>query len=164
MKTPILPALVLLSVVSSVLANDVQPYRQKNRSQFEPGASPHDPFWPVGYVHKEVYVAQSEQRPAVELKASQFDVSSISVFGRERLAVINQKVFGVGDVIPLPIGGQKVGVQVVAIQDGNVVLQYETQRVRVSLRNPSLAKLAPAGVTETPSQGGNPPAPALQGP
>jgi hypothetical protein len=120
------------------------PYRAKSRSEFKVASGAHDPFWPIGYAHHEIAVAAPEQKPMFELKASLFNVSSISVSGQDRFAVINKKIFGVGDSVMVPVGSQKVVIRVAAIEDGTVTLQYEAQRVSVPISTASVAKAEPA--------------------
>ncbi len=148
MKTFRFFAASLLLAPAFVRAAEVQPYHAKNRSQFAVQMDAHDPFWPVGYVHQDRPAGQ-KVAAVVELKASQFEVSSITMFGKERLAVINQKVFGVGEFVPVQISGQKTSVQVVAIGDGAVVLQFQDQRLQIPLRRDNLAKLTPADAAPT---------------
>ncbi len=51
--------------------------------------------------------------------------------GQPALAVINGKEYAEGEVIPCQMQGQKIDIQLAAVQDGSVVLRYHDKNYTV---------------------------------
>ncbi|HWB61200.1 MAG TPA: hypothetical protein VG733_17090 [Chthoniobacteraceae bacterium] len=98
------------------------------------GAPAHNPFWPIGWAKSETTQNQAEE-VAVPITADKFEVTSIST-GSSPLAVINGKTYGEGETIIALYGDQKIKILVVAINDGEVVLQYLDRKYTIPLKRP----------------------------
>ena len=66
-------------------------------------------------------------------KPGDFVVTSI-LLNQPPIAVINGKEMVEGEVVAMNFGGQKVNVQLTAVQDGQVILRYQDQNLVVPLR------------------------------
>ena len=134
---PFLPCLVAASLaLGPVLARaqeTTRGFKLKNRSSFSAGETARNPFWPIGWV-KNSGPAESTTEVQVDIRPEDFALSSISIFGSTRLALINGRARGEGDYVPLTVNGRKIRVAVVAIQDGAVVLRYENKDFTVMLK------------------------------
>jgi hypothetical protein len=131
MKTPLLVTGCLIALgAATAHAGD---YQLKNRSDFSIPEEAHNPFWPIGWV-KPAPTASGTRAPQVSLKQDNFFVSSISIMDGARCAVINGKVYGEGESIPVRINNAKVPVRIVAIRDGGIVVSYEGQGIEVPLK------------------------------
>ena len=95
------------------------------------------PFWKLGFtdpgIQKTTTKAVGAATPAPEalLKAEFFVLTSVST-GAMPVAVINGRIYGEGELIPVNPGGAKpVSAQVFAIKDGQVVLRYQDKTVTI---------------------------------
>lgn len=136
--------LALISASRTALPQAPGEFKLKHRSSFtDPPA--HNPFWPIGWVNSE-HPQETVQEPLVAIKPESFVVSSISL-GASPLAVIRAaadstsgkttsgKTYGEGDSIEAIYGGQRIRIQVVAIGDGAVTLQYAGKKIIVSMKH-----------------------------
>ena len=98
-------------------------FKLKHRSSFT-DAPARNPFWPIGWVKGDT--TQAEVQDAVPITADKFEVTSIST-GSNPLAVINGKTYAEGETIIALYDDQKIKIQVVAINDGDVVLNISAK-------------------------------------
>ena len=124
-----------LGVITSNAQTDVT-LKLKHRSSFS-NAPARNPFWPIGWVKGE-NAQGSEQEAEVPITADSFVVTSISISSTPQ-AIINGKIYAEGDVINALYGGQKVKIQVMVINDGDVILQYLGKKYTVPLKRPELS-------------------------
>ena len=117
-------------------------YQLKHRSSFTADQA-HNPFWPIGWVKGAVVAGAVAQENDVPITSDSFTVTSISI-GTTPLAVINGKTYGEGETISAVYGGQRIKIQVTAITDGTVILQYLNKKYVIALKHPELqSKAAP---------------------
>ena len=107
-------------------------FNLKHRSSFNSTAA-RNPFWPIGWVKTDT--GENETQEVALITPSQFDITSIST-GQNPLAVINGKTYGEGETITALYGSQKIKILVLAINDGEVVLQYLDKKYTIPLRRP----------------------------
>jgi hypothetical protein len=106
-------------------------YSPKTRSVFTASANQHNPFWPIGWVKIESESATDSSAPLVP-HAEDFLVTTI-LLNEPPMAVINGKEMAEGEVAALPVEGQNVVVQLMAVQDGRVILRWENQNLVVPI-------------------------------
>jgi hypothetical protein len=106
-------------------------YTPKTRSVFNAVADQHNPFWPIGWVKLANENADSASQTMP--RAEDFAVTTI-LLNDPPMAVINGKDMAEGEVASMPINGQNVVVQLMAVQDGRVVLRWENQTIVVPIR------------------------------
>ncbi len=104
----------------------------KNQSTFARDNGKHNPFWPIGW-SKTAVATSTSTAPAPLVKPGDFVVTSI-LLNQPPIAVINGKEMVEGEVVAMNFGGQKVNVQLTAVQDGQVILRYQDQNLVVPLR------------------------------
>lgn len=102
----------------------------KRRSVFAASMNDHNPFWPIGWVKTEA-VAGDTSAPLVP-RAEDFSVSCI-LLNEPPMAVINGKEMAEGEVAAIPVGSQAVMVQLIAVQDGRIILRWQNQNLTVPL-------------------------------
>ena len=122
-------AILTASFAVQVNAGD---FPLKNRSTFAADDGKHNPFWPIGWA-KTAVATSAPAVPAPLVKPGDFVVTSI-LLNQPPIAVINGKEMVEGEVVAMNFGGQKVNVQLAAVQDGQVVLRYRDQNLVVPLR------------------------------
>jgi hypothetical protein len=103
-----------------------------NKSSFTMEASGRNPFWPIGW--KPVERASTNEHSGPEIQPSAFVVSSITVDGGGRFAIINGKAMQVGQQFGLQLGTQTYQLTVKAIEDGRVILSRRDEEIIVPLR------------------------------
>lgn len=113
-------------------ATETTEFQLKNRSTFAAGDGAHNPFWPIGWTKTSRPVAAAAAA-AVTLKPDSFEVTSI-MLNDPPMAVVNGRAVAEGEIIPMPVGNQKVIVQLAAVQDGQIVIRYQNQNIVVPLR------------------------------
>jgi hypothetical protein len=106
-------------------------YTPKTKSVFSASANEHNPFWPIGWVKMENESASDSSAPLIP-HAEDFIVTTI-LLNDPPMAVINGKDMAEGEVAALPISGQNVVVQLMAVQDGRVVLRWQNQNIVVPI-------------------------------
>lgn len=138
MKT-LLAILVLSSLVfRATRAEETAPaptsaIELKNKSSFTMDSSGRNPFWPIGW--KPVVRTQtSPEQTGPDISPSAFVVSSITLGGGARFAIINGKVMEEGQQFGLQLGNQTYQLTVKAIQDGQVILARRDQEIIVPMR------------------------------
>jgi hypothetical protein len=125
---------------------DTQPatpaiYTPKKKSVFTGTEQQHNPFWPIGWVKIESERADAAA-PLVP-RAGDFLVTTI-LLNDPPMAVINGKDMAEGEVAALPVQGQNVVVQLMAVQDGRVILRWENQNIAVPIHRDELLSLSAA--------------------
>jgi len=105
------------------------PIAQPRQSVFAGTQVDHNPFWPIGWVKMDS--GSSDANVAIP-HASDFTVTSI-LLNEPPLAVINGKEMAEGEIAALPVNGQSVVVQLLAVQDGRVILRWQNQDLVVPL-------------------------------
>ena len=126
-------------------------FKLKHVSTFKQ-TSAHNPFWPIGWV-RTANVQQQESEPQVPITSANFNVSSISI-SPTPMAIINNKACAEGETITARYGASRIQIQVMAIRDGEVILQYQGQNYTIPLKRPELtskpANEEPPTMQETP--------------
>jgi hypothetical protein len=130
-------ALALLTagtLVSHAQTSDA--LKLKHRSAFAGGPA-RNPFWPIGWVKDSSGGSAESEETVAAITPDKFLVTSIST-GANPLAVINGKTFGEGETINAMYGDQKIKILVLAIQDGEVVLQYAGKKYVIAMKAPEM--------------------------
>ena len=104
----------------------------KNKSTFKTDATMRNPFWPISY-KPTGHVANGGSDQG-EVPPGAFVVSSITVDGATRFAIINGKSMGEGQQFGLQVGTQVYQVSVKKIEDGRVILARHDEEIAVPLR------------------------------
>ena len=125
-----------------------KPFVPKHQSVFLASPSDHNPFWPIGWIKPETDNSSTAQGVApVVPHAADFLVTTI-MLNEPPLAVINGKEMAEGEVATMPVNGQPTTVQLVAVQDGQVVIRWQNQNIVVPLhRNEEISKGDVLGAT-----------------
>jgi hypothetical protein len=110
-------------------------YAPKTRSTFTASAEQHNPFWPIGWV--KMSNESADTSAPVAPHADDFTVTTI-LLNEPPMAVINGKDMAEGEVAAMSINGQNVVVQLMAVQDGRVILRWENQNIVVPLHRDEL--------------------------
>ena len=114
-------------------ADDVGIISLKTKSTFNMDAGTRSPFWPISW-KPAGKVAGSGGTDQGEVPASAFLVSTITLDGTTRFAIINGKSMQEGTKFGLQIGTQIYQVMVKQIEDGRVILARHDQEIIVPLR------------------------------
>jgi len=123
-------------------ATAAKAYAPARKSLFTAAAADHNPFWPIGWVNLENLSASSATAPVIP-HSEDFTVTSI-LLNEPPMAVINGKEMAEGEIAAINLNGQQVMVQLIAVQDGRVILRWQNQNILVSLRrNEELSKTDP---------------------
>lgn len=125
-------------------------FKLKHLSSFNGGPA-RNPFWPIGWVKE---AGADPQEEAAPITADKFQVTSIST-GSAPLAVINGKTYAEGETILALYGDQKIKILVVAISDGDVILQYLDKKYDIPLKRPELVHSAANNDDALPSKDDN---------
>ena len=118
-------------------------YSPQNKSVFTGAADDHNPFWPIGWV--KIAEVDSDAAPIVP-HIEDFTVTSI-LLNEPPLAVINGKEMAEGEIASLPVSSGSVTVQLLAVQDGRVILRWENQNLVIPLHRDE--ELSPTDLTPT---------------
>jgi hypothetical protein len=121
-------------VVDTKPATVAKAYEPKHKSVFVATANDHNPFWPIGWVKTEVPVSTADTTAPVVPHVDDFLVTSI-LLNEPPMAVINGKEMAEGEVAALSVNGQPVMVQLMAVQDGRVILRWQNQNIIVPVRH-----------------------------
>jgi L-ascorbate metabolism protein UlaG (beta-lactamase superfamily) len=108
---------------------------------FTATATEHNPFWPIGWVKTETDTTDTSA-PTVP-HTEDFTVTTI-LLNDPPMAVINGKDMAEGEVAALPVNGANVVVQLMAVQDGRVILRWQNQNIVVPIhRDEELSQAGP---------------------
>ena len=113
-------------------AEEASPIALKNKSAFNVDAGTRSPFWPISW--KPTGKVASGGTDQGEVPAGAFVVSTITVDGAARFAIINGKSMGEGQQFGLQVGTQVYQVTVKKIEDGRVILGRRDEEIVVPLR------------------------------
>ena len=113
-------------------AEEASPIALKNKSAFNVDAGTRSPFWPISW--KPTGKVASGGTDQGEVPAGAFVVSTITLDGSARFAIINGKSMGEGQQFGLQIGTQVYQVMVKRIEDGRVILGRRDEEIVVPLR------------------------------
>ena len=105
-------------------------YVISKKTSFAVTAGDHNPFWPIGWVKMETH--SSDNAASVIPRTEDFVVTSI-LLNDPPMAVINGKEMAEGELAAVPVNGQPVIVQLMAVQDGRVILRWQNQNIIVPL-------------------------------
>jgi hypothetical protein len=106
-------------------------YVPKTKSFFNGTDNDHNPFWPIGWVKSEE-ASGDDAANALVPHAEDFTVTTI-LLNDPPMAVINGKDMAEGEVASLSVNGQAVVVQLMAVQDGRVILRWQNQNIIVPI-------------------------------
>jgi hypothetical protein len=113
-------------------AEEASPIVVKNKSSFKIDAGTRSPFWPISW--KPTGKVASGGTDQGEVPAGAFVVSTITLDGAARFAIINGKSMGEGQQFGLQVGTQIYQVTVKRIEDGRVILGRRDEEIVVPLR------------------------------
>ena len=116
-------------------------YTPKIKSVFTGNVNAHNPFWPIGWVKT---AEETSDTASVTPKSDDFMVTTI-LLNDPPMAVINGKDMAEGEVASLPVDGQDVTVQLLAVKDGQVILRWQNQSITVPIhRDEDLTQASPS--------------------
>ena len=126
----------------------VERYQLKKLSSCVIPAGARQPFWPIGWVHREGPHQEVPIGPKFVLDEKSFAVTSI-LLGSPAIAVINGRAYEEGQFLKIgkaaPAGAPVVQptaalprIRVQRIADGQVLLAYDAQIVAIPLKRPEL--------------------------
>ena len=104
----------------------------KTKSTFTMDAGTRSPFWPISW--KPTGKVASGGTDQGEVPPGAFLVSTITLDGATRFAIINGKSMSEGQVFGLQVGTQIYQVTVKRIEDGRVILGRRDEEIVVPLR------------------------------
>ena len=105
----------------------------KNKSAFKLDPGTRNPFWPISY-KPTGHVGANGGTDQGEVPPGAFLVSSITLDGATRFAIINGKTMSEGQQFGLQVGTQIYQVTVKRIEDGRVILGRRDEEILVPLR------------------------------
>ena len=106
----------------------------KNKSSFQIDAGTRNPFWPIGWKPTGRVAGGAGGTDLGDVPPGAFLVTSITLDGTTRFAIINGKTMGEGQQFGLQLGTQIYQVTVKRIEDGRVVLGRRDAEIIVPLR------------------------------
>lgn len=136
--------------VSNKPSGDSKPIDVKNKSSFQMDAGTRNPFWPIGW-KPIARVAGGSGSAQGEVPPGAFLVTSITLDGATRFAIINGKTMGEGQQFGLQVGTQIYQVTVKAIEDGRVIIGHGEEELAVPLRRKEASERPPEGASRAPS-------------
>jgi len=107
-------------------------YAPKTKSVFRGTMNERNPFWPIGWVKVDSGTSTDNAPAPVVPHSEDFSVSTI-MLNEPPMAVINGKDMAEGEVATLNVNGQPVMVQLMAVQDGRVILRWQNQNLIVPI-------------------------------
>lgn len=122
----------------------------KNKSSFQMDAGTRSPFWPIGF-KPIARVAGAGGTAMGDVPPGAFLVTSITLDGATRFAIINGKTMGEGQLFGLQVGTQIYQVIVKRIEDGRVILGRGEEEIVVPLRRKEAPERPPDGASRSPS-------------
>ena len=127
----------------------------KNKSSFQMDAGARSPFWPIGWKPTaRVAGAGAGGAAQGEVPPNAFLVTSITLDGATRFAIINGKTMGEGQQFGLQVGTQIYQVTVKRIEDGRVIIGRGEEEIVVPLRRKEASERPPEGASRSPSPKG----------
>jgi len=139
----ITPFSVLAAETLSPISSGAAPYELKHRSTFSGVESERAPFWPIGWVKRQIgSTPPTATVSKVSFNEKNFIVTSI-LLGNPSLAVINGRSYTEGEFLRAPRGAQPIRIRVQRIMDGGVHLQAEKQLFLAKLQRQELDSKKP---------------------
>jgi hypothetical protein len=105
----------------------------KNKSSFQIDAGTRSPFWPISW-KPTGKVSSGGGTDQGEVPPGAFVVSTITLDGGTRFAIINGKSMSEGQTFGLQVGTQIYQVSVKRIEDGRVILGRRDEEIVIPLR------------------------------
>ena len=106
----------------------------KNKSSFTMEDSSRNPFWPIGWKPAPKATSSNANEAAGPMiLPTAFRVTSITMGGGTRFAIINGKAMTEGQVFGLQMGTQTFQITVKSIEDGRVILLRRDEEIVVPL-------------------------------
>jgi hypothetical protein len=124
-------------------ATAIAAYSPKSKSVFTGTTNGHNPFWPIGWI-KTVDESADSAAPVVP-HAEDFVVTTI-LLNDPPMAVINGKDLAEGEIAVMPVDGANVTIQLMAVQDGRVIIRWENQNIVVPIHRDELTQASPAAL------------------
>jgi hypothetical protein len=129
----LLTILCLTTALGAVPAEEkTAPSIELKQKSFFDAPDVRNPFWPIGWKKPNPKDPNAEAGP--ELSAASFSLSSVTMGAGARFAILNGKILQEGQQFGLQFGQQIYQVTLKAIQDGQVVIAYQTSEIVVPLR------------------------------
>ena len=125
----------------------------KNKSSFQMDAGARSPFWPISW-KPTARVAGAGGTAQGEVPPNAFLVTSITLDGATRFAIVNGKTMGEGQQFGLQVGTQIYQVTVKRIEDGRVIIGRGEEEIVVPLRRKEASERPPEGALRSPSPKG----------
>ena len=129
-------SLICMSILAAsalLVAGEPAPIALKNKSSFHVDAGTRSPFWPITW-KPTGKVAGSGGTDQGEVPLGAFLVTTITLDGTTRFAIINGKSMQEGQQFGLQVGTQVYQVMVKRIEDGRVILGRHDEEIVVPLR------------------------------
>jgi len=126
----------------------------KNQSSFQLDVGARSPFWPIGW-KPTAHVAGAGGNAQGEVPPGAFLVTSITLDGATRFAIINGKTMGEGQQFGLQVGTQVYHVIVKQIEDGKVIIGRNDEEIVVPLRRKEASEHPPEGASRSPTPSPN---------
>jgi hypothetical protein len=123
----------------------------KNKSSFQMDAGTRSPFWPIGFKPIARVAGGAGGTAMGDVPPGAFLVTSITLDGATRFAIINGKTMGEGQIFGLQVGTQIYQVTVKQIEDGRVILGRGEEEIVVPLRRKEAPERPPEGASRSPS-------------
>ncbi len=130
--------LSIFAALAALRADEPVAITVKSKSSFNMDAGTRSPFWPISW--KPTGKVASGGTDQGEVPAGAFVVSTITLDGSARFAIINGKSMSEGQQFGLQIGTQVYQVLVKRIEDGQVILGRRDEEIVVPLRRKEPAK------------------------
>ena len=105
----------------------------KNKSSFAMEDTSRNPFWPIGWKPAPKPSSATTEAAGPSILPTAFRVTSITLGGGTRFAIINGKVMTEGQVFGLQMGSQTYQITVKSIEDGRVILLRRDEEIAVPL-------------------------------
>ena len=111
-------------------------FKIKNKSSFELEGNSRNPFWPIGWKPTgQVTGTSAEHDAGSDIPVSAFSLTSVTIGGGTRFAIINGRIMEEGQQFGLQLGTHTYQITLKSIQDGRVVLERRrSQEIVVPLR------------------------------
>jgi len=129
---PILLALGRLHAAASAPAIET-----KNKSFFEFEVTSRNPFWPISWVPTARVTGTRAEHDAggTDIPVTAFTLTSITLDGGTRFAIINGRIMEEGQQFGLQLGTHTYQITLKSIQDGRVILERRrAQEIVIELR------------------------------
>ena len=126
----------------------------KNKSSFQVDVGSRSPFWPIGW-KPTARVAGSGSDAQGAVPPGAFLVTSITLDGATRFAIVNGKTMGEGQQFGLQVGTQIYQVVVKQIEDGKVIIARGEEEIVVPLRRKEASEHPPEGASRSPTPSPN---------